>query len=341
MEAARSFEAAITKASTRFVMKIVTERIDPQLAEALAAIPKSAAGIFDLTDIEGTRAAIHEMADAANAAATDDGLVSIETIEARHGAGPTVSIRLLQPTSGPTPMPALLWFHGGGQVLGYAAQDDAALKRLCTEVGCIVAAVDYRLAPEARSPAASKDGFSAYQWLLEEATRLGIDEDRIGIAGASGGGCIAAATTLMIRDRGAPQPLFQALHYPMLDDRNVTASSHEITDIGIWDRATNILAWKAILGDRAPGDNVSSYSAPARAEELAGLPPTLIIVGELDVFRDEDLAFANRLIACGVPTEFHLYPGAYHAWDLFAPDARLTAAFLDTWYGYLRRQFRL
>ena len=238
-------------------------------------------------------------------------------------------------------MPAFLWFHGGGQVLGYAAQDDAVLKRLCTEVGCIVAAIDYRLAPEARSPAAAEDGYSAYRWLRQEATKLGIDEQRIGIAGASSGGGIAAAATLMIRDRGARVPLFLALHYPMLDNRNETTSSHEINDIGIWDRATNILAWKAILGDLPSGADVSQYSAPARADDLAGFPPTLIIVGELDVFRDEDLAFANKLIACGVPAELHLYPGAYHAWDLFAPDSRLTAAFLQTWYGYLRRQFRV
>ena len=322
-------------------MKTASERIDPQLAEALAALPKSAAGVFDLNDIARTRAAVREMADAANAAATDNGLVSIETIEARHGVGPAVSIRLLRPTSGATPMPAFLWFHGGGQVLGYAAQDDAALKRICTQVGCIVAAIDYRLAPEARSPAAAEDGYTAFRWLLEQATKLGIDEQRIAIAGASGGGGIAAGATLMIRDRGAPEPLFLALHYPMLDDRNETISSHEINDIGIWDRSTNILAWKAILGDLPSGASVSQYSVPARAEDLAGFPPTLIIVGELDLFRDEDLAFSNRLIRSGIPVELHLFPGAYHAWDLFAPDSRLAAAFLQTWHGYLRRQFQV
>jgi acetyl esterase/lipase len=143
----------------------------------------------------------------------------------------------------------------------------------------------------------------------------------------------------MIRDQGEPAPCFQALSYPMLDDRNTSASSHEITDIGIWDRATNILAWTSILGDRAGTDDVSPYCAPARATELSGLPQTFMAVAELDCFRDEDLSYAVRLQASGVPVELHLYPGAYHAWDLFAPEAALTTAYFDAWFGYLRRQF--
>lgn len=236
-------------------------------------------------------------------------------------------------------MPVLLWFHGGGQVLGYAAQDDPTLKRLCLEVGCAAASVDYRLAPEAPAPAAAEDGLLAYRWLRSQAAALGFDGDRIAFAGQSGGGGIAAATALMIRDQGEPAPLFQALSYPMLDDRNSTASSHEITDIGIWDRATNILAWNSILADRAGTDDVPPYCAPARATDLTGLPPTFVAAAELDVFRDEDLSYATRLQAAGVPVELHLYPGAYHAWDLFAPEAALSAAYVHAWYGYLRRQF--
>lgn len=111
-------------------------------------------------------------------------------------------------------------------------------------------------------------------------------------------------------------------------------------DIGIWDRATNILAREAVLGDRAGATDVSPYCAPARAADLTGLPTTFIAVGELDLFRDEDLAYAMTLMACGVPTELHVFPGAYHAWDLFAPDSRLAAAFNDAWFGFLARQFR-
>ncbi|MFD0508640.1 alpha/beta hydrolase [Streptomyces chiangmaiensis] len=295
--------------------------------------------MFDLSDLEGTRADVRAFAEAIAAQMPDEPSVSVEQVEVPRPDGSTLPVRLLRPTAQAGPLPVLLWFHGGGQVLGYAAQDDPNLKRLCLEVGCIAASVDYRLAPEAPAPAASEDGLLAYRWLRRQAATLGIDDSRIALAGQSGGGGIAAATALMIRDQGEPASLFQALSYPMLDDRNTTASSHEITDIGIWDRATNILAWTSILGDCAGTDDVPPYCAPARATELTGLPPTFMAVAELDVFRDEDLSYATRLQASGVPVELHLYPGAYHAWDLFAPEAALSAAYFHACFGYLRRQF--
>ena len=234
----------------------------------------------------------------------------------------------------------MLWFHGGGQVLGFAAQEDAYLKRIAGEVGCMVISVDYHLAPEARAPAAAQDGFAAWRWLCREAKALGADPERLAIAGASGGGGIAAATALMIRDEGAPMPLFQSLNYPMIDDRNETPSAREISGLGVWDRENNLAAWKLILGDAFGSTDVSPYAAPARAAAVDGLPPTCIIVGELDVFRDEDVSYATRLLQSGIATELHVFPGAYHAWDLFAPDAGLTAAFFQTWFGYLQRAFR-
>ncbi|GAA0343753.1 alpha/beta hydrolase [Actinoallomurus spadix] len=318
--------------------KSAHERIDPELAEALKAVPMTEAGVFDLGDLEGTRAGVRAFAEAIAAQTPDEPSVSVEEAEVVRPDGSTLAIRLLRPTAETGPLPVLLWFHGGGQVLGYAAQDDPTLKRLCLRIGCAAASVDYRLAPEAPAPAAAEDGLLAYRWLRSQAASLGFDEGRIALAGQSGGG-IAAATALMIRDQDEPAPLFQALSYPMLDDRNSTASSHEITDIGIWDRATNILAWNSILADRAGTDDVPPYSAPARATDLTGLPPTFIAAAELDVFRDEDLSYATRLQAAGVPVELHLYPGAYHAWDLFAPEAALSAAYVHAWYGYLRRQF--
>ncbi len=225
-------------------------------------------------------------------------------------------------------------------MLGYAAQEDPFLKRLCREVGCIVVTVDYSLAPERRAPTAAEEGCLAYLWLREQGDEFGVDTARIGLAGASGGGGIAAATALMVRDRRAPTPHLLSLTYPMIDNRNETPSSREITDIGVWDRHTNALAWRAILGELAGTAEVTPYQAPARAEDLAGLPPTFIAAGELDVFRDENLRFAAQLVAGGVSTELHLYPGAYHAWDLFAPASDLAVAFLQACHGYLRRRFR-
>ena len=317
----------------------IHDRIDPELAEALKAIPMGPAGVFDVSDLEGTRAGVRAFAEAIAAQIPDEPSVSVEEVEVPRPDGSTLAIRLLRPTTETGPLPVLLWFHGGGQVLGYAAQDDPILKHLVLEVGAIAASVDYRLAPEAPAPAAAEDGLLAYRWLHGQANALGIDAGRIALAGQSGGAGIAAATALMIRDQGGPAPLFQALNYPMLDDRNTTASSHQITDIGIWDRATNLLAWSSILGDRAGTDDVSPYCAPARATDLAGLPPTFLAVGELDAFRDEDLDYATRLLAAGVPVELHLYPGAFHAWDLFAPEAAVSVAYSQAWFGYLRRQF--
>ncbi|MCX4967794.1 alpha/beta hydrolase [Streptomyces sp. NBC_00654] len=130
---------------------------------------------------------------------------------------------------------------------------------------------------------------------------------------------------LLARDRGNPPLAFQMLPYPMLDDRNTTPSSHEITGIGIWDRAANLQGWQSLLGERAGIDEVDAYAAPARAEDLSGLPPTYLDVGELDLFRDENIAFANRLMQAGVPVELHVYPGGIHAGELLAPDAELSA----------------
>ncbi|WP_406110041.1 alpha/beta hydrolase [Kitasatospora purpeofusca] len=321
--------------------------MDHELSLALDAVPMTPNGAFDLTDLATTRAAFRAQAESAADSSPADPSVTVEEhLASRTGrTGGTdapdvpVPVRLLRPTTASGPLPVLLWFHGGGQVLGFAAQDEPWLTELAARLGCAVAAVDYRLAPETPAPGAAEDGFTAYQWLCREADALGLDGTRIGIAGQSGGGGIAAATALLVRDRGGAAPLFQSLTYPMLDDRNRTASSHEITDIGIWDRSTNLLAWQAILGDRAGTEDVCPYAAPARAADLADLPPTFITVGDLDCFRDEDLDYATRLRAQGVPVELHLYPGAYHAFDLIAPGSRLAGAFHRTWFDYLARQF--
>ena len=264
------------------------DRIDPELADALAAVPKSNGRIFDLGELEGTRALIRQMAAQAEPAAAANTAVLVEAHEASRSGEPPVPLRMFRPTSVRGALPAMLWFHGGGQVLGFAAQEDAYLKRIAGEVGCMVISVDYRLAPEARAPAAAQDGLAAWRWLCREAKVLGADPTRLAIAGASGGGGVAAATALMIRDEGAPTPLFQSLNYPMIDDRNETPSAREISGLGVWDRENNVAAWQLILGDAAGGPDVSPYAAPARAATVDRLPPTCIIVGELDVFRDED-----------------------------------------------------
>ncbi|WAL68706.1 alpha/beta hydrolase [Amycolatopsis cynarae] len=311
--------------------------IDSELATALQAMPIGPNGLFDLTDVPATRQAVNALAESIADTIPDEPTVTAHEIHVPRDGAPEVPVLLLRPQNAPGALPVIMWFHGGGQVLGSAAQDAPWLKQLSAVLGCAVAAVDYRLAPETPAPGAAEDGYTAYRWISDHATDLGLDSTRIGLAGQSGGGGIAAATALLIRDRGAVTPLFQLLMYPMLDDRNTTDSSREITDIGIWDRATNLLAWQAILGDRVGTEDVTPYCAASRAADLAGLPPTFIGVGELDVFRDENLDYAARLRTHGVPVELHLYPGAYHAFDLFAPQSQLAESLRHAWNNYLAR----
>ena len=193
--------------------------------------------------------------------------------------------------------------------------------------------VEYRLAPENPHPAPVQDCYAGLVWMSENAETLGFDPQRLAVYGSSAGGGLTIATALMARDRGTPAISFMAPIYPMIDDRNETPSSHEITDIGIWDRDGNLEAWDWYLGGK-PADQ---YAAPARAEDLSGLPRTFIDVGELDLFRDEDITFAARLLQAGVPTELHVYPGAYHASEIFAPGSALSETIWSRRVEALRR----
>jgi acetyl esterase/lipase len=311
--------------------------IDPELIAPLQAMPKTRYGALDLSDIPAARQTAREWAAEIARLSPDDETITVTSLEIDRLDGPPVTVRMFRPADATGALPCLVWFFAGGQVVGGADQDDAYLKALAKRLNGVVAAVDYRLAPDAPAPAAAEDGFLAYTHLHEHAGELVLVPDRIGLAGASGGGAVATATTLMLRDRGASTPRLLSLNYPMLDDRSQTPSSHAITDVGIFDRPANLVAWDAVLAGQAGEDGIDPYRAPARAEDLTGFPTTFIAAAELDVFRDEDLAFATHLVADGVPTELHLYAGAYHAWDRFAPDSKLARSFNDTWHDFLHR----
>jgi len=223
--------------------------------------------------------------------------------------------RLDTPENMPGNNPGMLWVHGGGYILGDLDVDDYNLRRICSGTGCIILSTNYRLDPEDPFPAPVEDCYASLKWLVENSENLGIDKSRIAIGGGSAGGGLAAGLALMTRDRGEIDVAFQLLVYPMIDDRNITPSSHTITDPRTWDREKNIFAWKAYLGDSAKDGNVSPYAAAARAEDLSGLPPAYIAVGELDLFLDEDIEYAQRLMQAGVSTELHVYPGATHGFD--------------------------
>lgn len=227
--------------------------------------------------------------------------------------------------------PAILHIHGGGFVWGCAVAALPLLQDLASTLDCVVLSVDYRLAPETAHPGSLEDNYAALKWLFHHAAELGVDPARIALLGESAGGGHAAMLALAARDRGEVPIAFQALVYPMLDDR--TASTRPVPPhIGtlLWTPALNRFGWSCLLGLPAGSDTVPEGAVPARARDLRGLPPTFISVGTIDLFVDECLEYARRLTAAGVPTELHLVPGAFHAFDVFAPDTPLTRTFQAT-----------
>ncbi|WP_375541023.1 alpha/beta hydrolase [Paenibacillus tyrfis] len=236
-------------------------------------------------------------------------------------------------------LPAFLWIHGGGYVLGHPSSDDVLCECFVKAANCIVISPDYRLAPEHPFPAAIEDCYAALEWITNRAEEMNIDLSRIAIGGASAGGGLTAALALMARDKGGPAICFQMPLYPMIDDRNVTPSSHEITHQAVWNRANNLAAWKMYLGEHAHGD-ISPYAAPSRAKSLAGLPPVYTCVGQLDPFRDETIDYVARLAQAGVDVEFQLYPGCYHGFEHVVPDAEISQRARNGYLDALARAFK-
>lgn len=236
-----------------------------------------------------------------------------------------ISVRMHRPRQAPPgPLPALLWIHGGGFVIGHPAQDDRVCRAYADELGAIVCAVDYRLAPEHPYPTPLHDCHDALVWL---AGRDDVDADRIAIGGASAGGGLAAGLALLARDRGEVTPAFQLLIYPMLDDRTTRRRDVDETHFRLWDNRSNRYGWTSYLG-HAPGDDAADgYAAPARQDDLAGLPPVWLGVGTQDLFHDEDLAYAERLAAAGVPCDVVIVEGAFHAFDTFGARTKVARAF--------------
>jgi len=233
-----------------------------------------------------------------------------------------VILRVMQPPDRApgTTTGCVLDIHGGGYVIGNRLIDDGRNAGWAIALGCPVASVEYRLAPDHAYPAAIDDCYDALVWLHEHADELGVDPARIGVAGTSAGGGLAAALALRVRARGGPSLAFQFLDSPMLDDRRTSPSSRQ-DGLLIWSRESNAFGWAAYLGSRFGGDDVPDDAAPARAEDLSGLPPALVTVGSIDGFRDEDIAYAVRLNQAGVPTELHVYPGAPHGFTMFGGTA--------------------
>jgi acetyl esterase/lipase len=260
----------------------------------------------------------------------------LERQELLAGPAGDVAVTLYRPAGASEPLPCLLWMHGGGMVIGNRHINDEALLTWCREFSCVCVTVEYRLAPEAPYPAALDDCYTALMHLISHADALGIDGARLGVGGQSAGGGLAAALALRIRDEGEHRLAFQYLEYPMLDDRQITPSSR-LDELPMWNREANAFGWRCYLGDLYGTERVPAYAAPARIEDVTGLPPTFVCVGTADGFRDEDIAYAARLNLAGVPTELHVYAGAPHAFQLFA-DSEVGRCGVRDSESWLRRQ---
>lgn len=251
---------------------------------------------------------------------------------------PPVTVIIVDPSPSKRDRPAFLYLHGGGFVMFGPDRNPALLQQIAMDSNCLVVAVDYRLAPETRFPGALHDNYAALKWLHANAAELGIDRARIAIGGESAGGSHAAMLAIAARDRGEVPVAFQLLIYPALDDRTGSVV-HVAPPIGqfIWTEASNRFGWTALLGVRAGSPTVPEGAVPARVADLNGLPPTFIGVGALDLFVDEDIAFARRLVAANVPTELRVEPGAYHGFDLSSPTADVSIRFTAAWRAALRK----
>lgn len=233
-------------------------------------------------------------------------------IDSAFGANP-IRVLSYRPATSAAPLPAMVHVHGGGFVMGSPEMKDAENRIFASELRCAIYSVGYRLAPEAPHPAPLQDIYSVFVWLHARAATLGLDPSRIGIKGESGGGGLAAGVALYARDQPGPKFAFQHLIYPMIDDRSaVRADLHPHVGEFIWTKEYNRFGWRSLLGQEPGSPDVSPYAAAARAADVSGLPPTYISVGGLDLFLEENIAYAERLSRAGVPVEFHLYPRAYH-----------------------------
>ncbi len=278
---------------------------DPELAVIVPQLPSTT-----LDDIDAARAWI--AAFMANAPELDAAGVEIADREVpAYEEDPDVAVRVFRPSGVEGVLPAILHIHGGGFVMGSVDGEQQSSVQLAREVSAVVVSVEYRLAPEHPYPAGLHDCYAALTWLAANADELGVDTDRIAVYGQSAGGGLAAGLALFARDHGGPKICFQFLGIPELDDRLETASMQAFVDTPMWNRPNAVMSWRYYLGDPSPTE-IPIYAAPARAADLAGLPPAYVSTMEFDPLRDEGIVYAARMLAAGVKVELHSYPGTFH-----------------------------
>ncbi|MYW95232.1 alpha/beta hydrolase [Amycolatopsis rubida] len=294
---------------------------DPELEAALESLAAQLPPTITPEMIHPLRQTMGDGADARQALVRRG--LEVRDVTAPSSDGGAIPLSIVQPAGHVGAGVGFYYVHGGGMVFGDRLGGVEVLADWLLRYDAVAVSVGYRLAPEHPDPAPVEDCYAGLVWTAEHAEELGIDAGRLVIAGSSAGGGLAAGTTLLARDRCGPALAGQLLMYPMLDDRDDTASTRQIDGVGVWDRGSNRTGWSALLGDRRGSDEVSVYAAPARAGDLSGLPPTFIDCGSAEVFRDEDIAYASGIWAAGGQAELHVWPGGFHAFDAFAPHTTL------------------
>jgi acetyl esterase/lipase len=320
-------------------MSHVPPPFDPELAAVLDLIKDVVSPGLSPDEIEAVRQGpgIQMLADLD---LTMDGFFEVEdrTVPGPEDA-PDISLLICRPAAPAIagPLPVLYHVHGGGMIIGNNRVGVDGPLSWAKKLGAVVVSVEYRLAPENPYPAPIEDVYAGLLWTADHAVEIGGDPERIVIAGSSAGGGLSAALALLTRDRKGPRPIGQMLLCPMLDDRNDTPSSRQMAGLGVWDRTANETGWTALLGELRGGPDVPAYAAPARAEDLSGLPPAFLDVGSAETFRDEVVAYASRLWQAGGVAELHVWPGGFHGFDGFAPQAALSQTAQAAQLNWLRR----
>lgn len=313
-----------------------TPFIDPALVAMLESLPEFPP--MDLANLAMMRAAGEQWA-MSDEAITADGRVVVETHVATSFDGAQIPIVVLRPAHVATQLPVMLWIHGGGMVSGLARADVAGPMEWACELPCVVVCLDYRLAPEFPHPVPFEDCYAALQWVAANAALIGGDNSRIVIGGGSAGGGLAAAVALAARDRQGPSILGQLLACPMLDYRNNSQSAQQMDGIKIWNRESNAFGWGALLG--ADPEDVSPYASPAMATDFANLPPAFIDLGSADMFRNEDVAYAEAIWLAGGNAELHIWPGGVHGFETFFTELPISQLARSARLNWLQRVFQV
>jgi acetyl esterase/lipase len=305
----------------------LTELLDPEIKNPikmmLSQMPPT-----NFNDLPAARAASKQMMAMMKSRMPEvPGVITEDRIIPGPKKSPGVAVRIYRPQKPAGLLPALLWIHGGGYMLGDIDQEDFNAKQFTLAGGCVVVSVEYRLAPEFPYPAPLEDCYAALKWLSTHADDLKIDHSRIAVGGASAGGGLAAGLAILARDRAEVKVMFQLLVYPMINDCNIAPAAGNLPDTIFWTRESNLIGWRSYLGCEPGGKEISCYAAAYRATNLEGLPPAYITVGDIDLFAREDIDYAGRLIAAGVPAELHVYPGGCHAFDMLLPAADISTRF--------------